>query len=84
MGQFDGRSICPVELADQRGGANARPVVDEPLGRVFVWSWGCLNGGCSLSTLQQLADGDSSLLLTLMGFVAGIATTSAMENHWLP
>lgn len=84
MGQFDGRSICPVELADQRGGANARPVVDEPLGRVFVWRWGCLNGGCSLSTLQQLADGDSSLLLTLMGFVAGIATTSAMENHWLP
>jgi len=33
-----------------------------------------VNGGCSLSTLQRLADGDLGMLLTLAGFVLGVST----------
>ncbi|MBI1905903.1 MAG: YeeE/YedE family protein [Rhodocyclales bacterium] len=39
-----------------------------------------LNGGCSLSTLQRLADGDLSMFGTLAGFVAGVFAWS-MLNH---
>lgn len=42
-----------------------------------------INGGCSLSTVQQLADGDSSVLLTLLAFVVGVAGTMTLENLWL-
>ena len=35
-----------------------------------------LNGGCSLSTVQRLADGDMAMLLTLMGFAGGVAFLS--------
>lgn len=42
-----------------------------------------INGGCSLSTVQRLADGDSSLLLTLFAFVLGTTGTIALENFWL-
>lgn len=38
----------------------------------FVFGLGAAaNGGCSLSTLQRLADGDLSMLWTLAGFMAG-------------
>jgi hypothetical protein len=37
------------------------------------------NGGCSLSTLTRLADGDRSMLLTLGAFAAGVAAWSAFE-----
>jgi len=42
-----------------------------------------INGGCSLSTLQKLADGDASLLLTLAAFVLGVALAVTTESHWL-
>lgn len=42
-----------------------------------------INGGCSLSTVQRLADGDGSLLLTLFAFVLGTTGTIALENFWL-
>lgn len=42
-----------------------------------------INGGCSLSTLQKLADGDASLLLTLLAFVLGVALAVATESLWL-
>jgi hypothetical protein len=38
-----------------------------------------INGGCSLSTLTRLADGDRSMLLTLAAFAAGVAAWSAFE-----
>jgi uncharacterized membrane protein YedE/YeeE len=39
----------------------------------FVFGIGAaVNGGCSFSTLQRLADGDLSMLGTLSGFVVGI------------
>lgn len=43
-----------------------------------------INGGCSLSTVQQLADGDSTMLLTLLAFVSGVTGTMTLENLWLP
>lgn len=51
----------------------------------FLFGMGAaINGGCSLSTVQQLADGDSSMLLTLLAFVSGVAGTMTLENLWLP
>lgn len=42
-----------------------------------------INGGCSLSTLQKLADGDASVLLTLASFVLGVALVVTLQSHWL-
>lgn len=50
----------------------------------FLFGMGAaINGGCSLSTVQQLADGDCSVLLTLLAFVVGVAGTMTLENQWL-
>ena len=38
-----------------------------------------INDGCSLSTLQRLADGDLSMLLTLAGFLLGVVIWSGIE-----
>lgn len=38
-----------------------------------------INGGCSLSTLTRLADGDRSMLLTLAAFCVGVAAWLAFE-----
>lgn len=38
-----------------------------------------INGGCSLSTLQRLADGDPRMLLSLAGLAAGILLWSAAD-----
>lgn len=35
-----------------------------------------LNGGCSLSTVQRLVDGDTAMLVTLIGFGVGVALLS--------
>lgn len=35
-----------------------------------------LNGGCSLSTVQRLVDGDTAMLMTLIGFGTGVALLS--------
>lgn len=49
----------------------------------FLFGMGAaINGGCSLSTVQQLANGDSSLLLTLLAFVLGAAGVVTLENLW--
>jgi hypothetical protein len=37
-----------------------------------------INGGCSLSTLQRLADGDLSMLGTLSAFILGVLTWYAL------
>lgn len=50
----------------------------------FLFGMGAaINGGCSLSTLQKLADGDTSMLLTLLAFVVGVAGAVAVEDQWL-
>lgn len=38
-----------------------------------------INGGCSLSTLQRLADGDASMLGTLGAFILGVLAWSAFN-----
>jgi len=40
------------------------------------------NGGCSLSTLQRLADGELSMMVTLAGFAVGIVSWTAVEVSW--
>jgi uncharacterized membrane protein YedE/YeeE len=46
----------------------------------FVFGAGAaFNGGCSLSTLQRLADGELSMLVTLAGLVLGAASWTAFE-----
>lgn len=50
----------------------------------FLFGMGAaINGGCSLSTVQQLADGDSNTLLTLFAFVLGVMGTLTLEHLWL-
>ncbi|MFN0302230.1 MAG: YeeE/YedE thiosulfate transporter family protein [Burkholderiales bacterium] len=41
-----------------------------------------INQGCSLSTLRRLADGDVSMLVTLFGAVAGVATWMLTGPAW--
>jgi hypothetical protein len=38
-----------------------------------------INGGCSLSTLQRLADGEIGMLLTLLGLGGGLLAWSAID-----
>lgn len=42
------------------------------LGGLVFGMGAALNGGCSFSTLSRLADGQLSMLATLLGFVAGV------------
>lgn len=52
------------------------------LGGAFVFGIGAaINGGCSLSTLQQLADGDLSMLATLAAFVCGVLAANEFASH---
>jgi len=52
------------------------------LAGAFVFGVGAaINGGCSLSTLQRLADGDLSMLASLAGFVSGIVAANALAAH---
>lgn len=41
-----------------------------------------INGGCSLSTLQRLADGELTMLATLAGFCLGVLGWSALDSHY--
>lgn len=41
-----------------------------------------LNGGCSLSTLHRLADGDLGMLGTLLGFAAGVVLSAVGWPGW--
>ncbi len=38
-----------------------------------------INGGCSLSTLTRLADGDLGMLAALAGFAAGVSTWTGLQ-----
>ncbi len=49
------------------------------LGGLAFGAGAALNGGCSLSTLQRLADGELSMLITLAGFLLGVASWTAVE-----
>lgn len=43
-----------------------------------------INGGCSMSTLQKLADGDLRMLATLLAFCAGALAWTAVYPGWQP
>jgi uncharacterized membrane protein YedE/YeeE len=48
----------------------------------FVFGMGAtVNGGCSLSTLQRLADGDLSMLGTLAAFLVGVLAANGFGTH---
>ena len=50
----------------------------------FVFGVGAaINGGCSLSTLQRFADGDLSMLVTIVGFGIGAFGWIALDALWL-
>lgn len=52
-------------------------------GGLFFGVGAALNGGCSLSTLTRLADGDLGMLATLAGFLLGVSTWIGAEStHW--
>ena len=51
------------------------------------WCFGlgaAINGGCSLSTLHRLADGDMGMLATLAGLAAGVAAWLAIRSVGAP
>ena len=48
------------------------PIEWAALGGVLFGVGATVNGGCSLSTLHRLADGELGMLATLVGFVAGV------------
>ncbi len=43
-----------------------------------------INGGCSLSTLQRLADGELAMLVTLAGVVLGLLLWAKLETLGIP
>lgn len=43
-----------------------------------------INGGCSLSTLQRLADGELAMFVTLLGVVLGLFLWARVESLGLP
>jgi uncharacterized membrane protein YedE/YeeE len=43
-----------------------------------------VNGGCSLSTLTRLADGDLGMLAALAGFLAGVSTWTGVQAAGWP
>lgn len=65
LGDLQGARSAPVRLAGWPGS----------LVGAFVFGAGAaVNGGCSMSTLQRLADGEWVMALSLIGFVIGAAT----------
>lgn len=49
----------------------------------FAFGMGAaINGGCSLSTLQRLADGELTMLATLAGFCAGVLGWNVLDAHF--
>ncbi|MDO9315687.1 MAG: YeeE/YedE thiosulfate transporter family protein [Burkholderiaceae bacterium] len=59
-----------------------RPAAWALLGGILFGMGAALNGGCSLSTLHRLADGDAGMLASLAGFVLGVlgfATTAGLR-----
>jgi len=51
----------------------------------FVFGLGAaVNGGCSLSTLQRLADGELAMLATLSGLALGLLAWTGLEARGLP
>lgn len=83
-------------------GGHAPPPVSMPVATAWAvaggWLFGsgaALNGGCSLSTLHRLADGELGMLATLLGFALGVivwasalsftgaATLSPVASVWI-
>ncbi len=62
-----------------RGFQAYEPRIFALLGAFLFGIGAALNGGCSLSTLQRLADGDLWMLLTLAGICAGILAWSIAD-----
>jgi uncharacterized protein len=60
------------------------PIVYALLGGFTFGIGAALNRGCSLSTLQRLADGDLSMLATLAGIIIGIASWTWLESQGVP
>ncbi|OGA98477.1 MAG: hypothetical protein A3E25_16945, partial [Burkholderiales bacterium RIFCSPHIGHO2_12_FULL_69_20] len=50
------------------------------LGGILFGMGAALNGGCSLSTLHRLADGDAGMLASLAGFVLGVLGFATMAG----
>ncbi|MGD9835178.1 MAG: YeeE/YedE thiosulfate transporter family protein [Piscinibacter sp.] len=76
-----GRALPPVLMPSSMGWALA--------GGWLFGAGAALNGGCSLSTLHRLADGELGMLATLAGLVLGVlAWAAAGVLHagvvWLP
>ena len=63
-----------------------RPAAWALLGGALFGVGAAINGGCSLSTLHRLAEGDAGMLASLSGFVLGVlgwATTAGLRPHFL-
>jgi uncharacterized membrane protein YedE/YeeE len=60
------------------------PVGLAALGGFVFGAGAALNGGCSLSTLQRLVDGELAMLGTLLGFALGLVGWLAMEDRGFP
>jgi hypothetical protein len=59
--------------------------VRTPLGWAVAGGWlfgvgAAVNGGCSLSTLHRLADGELGMLATLAGFALGVSAWPGMQG----
>lgn len=66
--------VAPPRLPVQQG------LVWSLAGGFLFGAGAAINGGCSLSTLQRLVDGDRSLVLTLLAFCAGAFAWSLAER----
>ena len=63
----------------------ARLPIGWPLAGGLLFGLGAgVNGGCSLSTLHRLADGDVGMLVTLAGFLLGLCVWLAVPESGTP
>lgn len=73
-----------ILLATPTSAAPLRETLPHTLALVggFVFGVGAaVNGGCSLSTLQRLADGELSMLGTLAGFIVGVLAWTGLDHR---
>lgn len=82
MATLTGVGVLAFGLDPQPAWART-PLLWAGVGGLLFGIGAAVNGGCSLSTLTRLADGDLGMLAALAGFMAGVLSwLGVLAAHW--